>query len=392
MPMSFAIAPSPHCPITLGIVGGGQLGRMMAIAAHRFGLDVSVLHPSADCPAAPVSQVYVGNWTNREQLGEWAQQLDVVTLEHEFVSADDLDWLASRGINVRPGGKTLGIIQDKWLQRHHLQQAGLTVPSFRAVDSLADLENAAEVIGWPLVVKTRRLGYDGHGTAIARNFEDLERLWQQFNPSDTNPTGRLLAEAFVPFEKELAVMVARRPNGDCASYPVTETVQKDYICDYTLTPAVLAPEIERKARDAAIAAVRAVESLGAIGVELFLTSDGTVWVNELAPRPHNSGHYTLDACVTDQFEQHVRAVLDLPLGATDLVVPCVVMANILGTRTFQNEIPNLSEVLKLPHVHLHWYGKRDGRVGRKLGHMNAIAANLDTALDRALKARDSLGV
>ncbi|MEM9568568.1 MAG: 5-(carboxyamino)imidazole ribonucleotide synthase [Cyanobacteria bacterium P01_E01_bin.34] len=383
---------SASLPLTLGIIGGGQLARMTAIAAAPLGIRVSVLHPNDDCPAAPVSEVFVGKWTERDDLETWAKTVDVVTLEHEFVAAADLSWLTQQGHCVWPSGTTLELIQDKWRQRSHLLQAGLPVPRFRAIDSLAELRNTQREWDGPLVVKTRRLGYDGHGTAIARKPDELQSIWQMLCLDGREAANTLMVEEFIPFERELGVMVARRRNGDCACYPVTETVQENYVCARTITPAPISKELHQKAESVAIAAVQAVESVGVVGVELFLTESGDVLVNELAPRPHNSGHYTLNGCVTSQFEQHVRAVLDLPLGSTELLAPSVVMANVLGTRDSDCRGIPLAGVLQETDTYLHWYGKADNRPGRKLGHVNAIADNVEVAIERAERARQSLDV
>ncbi|MEO1133197.1 MAG: 5-(carboxyamino)imidazole ribonucleotide synthase [Cyanobacteria bacterium J06639_1] len=379
-------------PLRLGIIGGGQLGRMMAIAAHPLGMTASVLHPSDRCPAAPVSEIYVGEWTNREDLWNWAQQVDAITLEHEFTPAEDLLWLAERGAIVRPGGEVLGIIQDKWQQRQHLQNAGLPVPEFLAIATRADLDLAAEKLGLPIAIKTRRQGYDGHGTAIAHSPDEFDAIWTKFTAGISEASNLLMAEAFVPFESELAVMVARRPKGDRVSYPVTVTVQKNYVCDRTLTPAPIPPEMARQAREIAEAAVEAVGAIGIVGVELFLHSDSKISINELAPRPHNSGHYTLDACATSQFEQHVRAVLDLPLGNPDAIAPAAVTVNLLGMREDAHPTVPLAKALSLPDVHLHWYGKAESRPGRKLGHITAIASSLEEAERKAIGARQSLNL
>ncbi|MGK7908880.1 MAG: 5-(carboxyamino)imidazole ribonucleotide synthase [Synechococcus sp.] len=377
-------------PFTLGIIGGGQLARMTAIAAAAMGVKVSVLHPTEDCPAASVSEVFVGEWTDRQDLERWVRLVDAVTLEHEFVAASDLHWLAQQGRQVWPAGRTLELIQDKWRQRSHLQQAGLPVPQFQAIDSFAELEGLQREWGGPLVVKTRRLGYDGHGTAIAHKPQELERIWQLFCPSGIEAEGLLLAEEFIPFEHELAVIVARRRNGDCTCYPVTETVQENYVCDLTVTPARIPEMMQENAKDIAISAAEAVGVVGVVGVELFAVESGEILVNELAPRPHNSGHYTLNGCATSQFEQHVRAVLDLPLGSTDLLVPSVVMANILGTRDSNCKYIPLAGALQEPNTYLHWYGKSFARPGRKLGHINALAETAELALKRADRARNSL--
>lgn len=355
----------------VGIIGGGQLARMLAIAAHPLGITPVVLHPEADCAAAPVAQVVVGDWSDRKELLKLAENVDVITLEHEFAAATDLLWLAEQGVTVHPGGKTLGLIQDKWQQRQHLATAGLPVPDCCELDP--------DQLGFPVVIKTREQGYDGHGTAVIPNAAVLQTQLQKWHDKAH------YFEAYIPFEHELAVMVARRPNGEVAAYPVTTTVQNNYVCDQTLTPAPIASELADRATQIAIQAAEAVAAIGIVGVELFLTAAGEILINELAPRPHNSGHYTIEACVTSQFEQHLRAVCDWPLGSTALR-GAAVMANIFGG---DHPAPPLAQALDATDTHLHWYGKAH-RPQRKLGHITAIASDLDTAQANALAARQRL--
>lgn len=353
----------------VGIIGGGQLARMLAIASHPLGITPVVLSPEADCAAAPVAQVVVGDQRERRALLRLAERVDLVTLEHEFVAAHDLLWLAEQGISVRPGGKTLALIQDKLRQHHHLAAAGLPLADYK--------ESDPQTLGFPLVLKAREAGYDGHAVAIIPNAAVLATFQKQWRSKPH------YFEAYIPFSQELAVMVARRANGDVVSYPVTTTVQHNHVCDHTLTPATVATELAERATALALQAVEAVEAVGIVGVELFLTSAGDILINELAPRPHNSGHYTLEGCVTSQFEQHLRAICDWPLGSVALR-GSVVMANLLGV---DKPLSPPAQALDSSDTHLHWYGKGH-RPQRKLGHITAIATDLDTAKAQAFAARD----
>lgn len=352
----------------VGIIGGGQLARMLAIASHPLGIAPVVLHPEADCAAAPLAQVVVGDWRDRRSLLRLAERVDLVTCEHEFTAAADLLWLAEQGVVVRPGGHTLALIQDKFRQRQHLAAAGLPVPEHT--------ESNPQSLSFPLVLKTREQGYDGRGTAVIPNAAVLETQRQQWQGQPH------YFEAYIPFTQELAVMVARRANGDVVSYPVTTTVQQNYVCDHTLTPAAIATEAAERATTVAIQAVEAVGAVGIVGVELFLTATGEIFINELAPRPHNSGHYTIEGCATSQFEQHLRAICDWPLGSVALR-GAVAMVNLLGSEKVPHQP---SQTLDGSDTHLHWYGK-GYRPKRKLGHITAIAIDLDTAQAHAFAAR-----
>lgn len=365
----------------LGILGGGQLARMTLQAASQLGIDVVIAERFANSPAARLTNrsiVFDGGWDDAAALEEMALAAPIVTLESEFVDASVLRELERRGARVLPGPECVATVQDKLLQKQALARAELPVPLFTD-----DLGKAGELLGWPVMLKARRDGYDGRGNVLARNADELL--------AGRSRLGRAFAEAFVPFERELAVIVVRARDGTVLSYPTVETQQDPelQICRVVLAPADVPETVAREAQAVAAAAVEAVDGVGVFGVELFLLRDGAVLINELAPRPHNSGHYTIEACATSQFSNHIRAVLGLPLGAATLRTPAAAMVNILGTRT--SEPPDLSRALTIPDAHVHWYGK-ESRAGRKLGHVTALAETQALALERASRAVELLHV
>jgi len=374
-------------PLRVGILGGGQLARMTADAARTLGLETVVLDPDADAPAGQVTRQVVGPLEPHDALAAFARQIDVATLENEFVHRGALEYLAERGIMVRPSIHTFAVILDKLHQRAHMAAAGLSATPYAPVDAPDDALAFGARHGWPVVLKTRSQGYDGRGVAIAGDAAGVPAAWQRLG-AGARP---LMAEGFVDFTRELAVMVVRDAHGRTVAYPVVETVQEDYVCRLVRAPATVSDAIAEAARDVASRAITAIEGVGVFGVELFLGRDGRVSVNEIAPRPHNSGHYTIDACVTSQFENHLRAVVGLPLGPATMTAPAAVMVNLLGTRSGGTEhLRSGAEHRGDAWVHL--YGKRELRPGRKMGHVTAVGATLDEAERRALAAAESLGL
>ncbi|MCL6648585.1 MAG: 5-(carboxyamino)imidazole ribonucleotide synthase [Chloroflexi bacterium] len=366
-------------PPRVGILGGGQLARMMVPPAHRLGAVVSVLERTPGCPAALAgASEWVGDWNDPETLLRFAAGLDVVTLDHEFVAAEALQVLEDAGVRLRPGAATLRRIQDKLLQKETLQAAGLAVAPFCPVRCADDLIRAGERFGWPLVLKTRRGGYDGHGNRLVASPAESDAAFAAF----AGRPGGLYVEAFVPFRRELAVMVVRDDAGNVVTYPVVETVQRDHICHEVLFPAAGAPP----AADLAAAAAECFGVVGALGVELFETVDGRLLINELAPRPHNSGHYTIEACFTSQFENHLRAVLGLPLGDPRPRVKAAVMVNLLADGEGPGQPAGLAAALGVPGVAVHLYGKQTARRGRKMGHVTATGDDLSDTRARAQRA------
>ncbi|HEY0738976.1 MAG TPA: 5-(carboxyamino)imidazole ribonucleotide synthase [Herpetosiphonaceae bacterium] len=371
----------------LGILGGGQLARMTIQAAIPLGVDLAILAEAADSPAGRLTaREIVGAWSDTTALRAFAEAVDVVTLENEFVDAPILEQLARWGKIVLPGANTLRTIQDKLTQKQALAACKLPVPQFVAVDSPEDIVRAAERFGWPLILKARRNGYDGYGNAKLDSAADIEGALQRLGW----PERSLMVEQAVPFVRELAVLVARDPQGRSVTYPVVETVQQNHICHIVRAPAPIDSAAAEQATALACAAVEAVGGVGITAVEMFQTGDGQILINELAPRPHNSGHFSIDACYASQFENHVRAVLHLPLGNPGLRAPAAVMVNLLGRRNGPTEPRGLDRALADPDVHVHLYGKRDVRRGRKMGHITALGSSLAEAEQRALAAAEAI--
>ncbi|MCW2606112.1 MAG: phosphoribosylaminoimidazole carboxylase [Frankiales bacterium] len=360
----------------VGMVGGGQLSRMTHQAAIGLGLSVRVLADSTHDSAALVATgVVVGEHTSLEDLRAFAEGCEVVTFDHEHVPGGLLEALEAEGAPIAPGSAALRHAQDKLVMRERLSALGVPVPPFTPVATRADVEGFGRHVGWPLVLKAATGGYDGKGVWVVRDLDEAEEVLRS--------GVRLLAEQLVPLQRELAAVVARSPYGQAAAWPVVETVQSDGICVETVAPA---PGLsEDRALEAQGLALRLADELGVVGVlavELFETADGLV-VNELAMRPHNSGHWTIEGARTSQFEQHLRAVLDYPLGDTRQTARWVVMANLLGGDTDQGLDERLHMLFaRDPALKVHLYGKTI-KPGRKIGHVNALGDDLDDVRRRA---------
>lgn len=377
-----------HPPV-LGILGGGQLARMTAYAAFRLGLHVHIFDAHGESPAGEIAhREVVGDVADHEALLAFARNCDVVTLESEFVNERHLAALEEAGVRVYPGSRCLSLVQDKLVQKQTLAEQGIPVAPFRAVGSVEEVVEAGGSLGWPLVLKSRRNGYDGYGNATLRSPEDVAEGWSRITASAERQ--ELYVEAFVPFERELATMVARSTTSEVKLYPIVDTVQVGHICHRVTAPAEVPQSVAERAGELARAAVEAVGGVGVTGVEMFLLTSGEIVVNELAPRPHNSGHYTIEGCTVSQFENHVRGVMGWPLGSTGLRAPGVAMVNILGRESGAGWAENYPEVLADPDVHLHLYGKKQSRSGRKMGHVTALASTLSEAIERAERAEQKL--
>lgn len=360
--------PSTGLPV-VGMVGGGQLARMTHQAAIALGQSLRVLAASpTDAAALVATDVVLGEHTSYEDLETFAKACDVVTFDHEHVPSEHLRRLAAAGHTVLPGAAALLHAQDKQVMRTRLGELGVPVPRWAPVSSAADVERLAAGTGWPVVLKAVRGGYDGRGVWLVRSVAELEPLLAGGVP--------LLAEERVPLRRELAALVARSPYGQGAAWPVVETVQRDGICVEVLAPAPGLPdEVAERAEGIALRLARELDVVGVLAVELFERTDGELLVNELAMRPHNSGHWTIEGARTSQFEQHLRAVLDYPLGVTGLTAPAVAMANVLAGDPPPGA-PGLDErvhhfAARWPAVKLHLYGKQP-RPGRKIGHVTAL--------------------
>ena len=361
----------------IGIIGGGQLGRMMVIAARRLGCMCVVLDPTPGSPAGEVAgHQIVGDYHDASKLRELVNASDVTTFDIEDIDADALIALESEGHRIHPSPSLLAEIQDKVRQKHLLTGAGIPTAGF--VETEQPSASVFSDFGYPLVQKARRGGYDGRGVAILYGAEQLERLLPV--PS--------LIERFVPAEKELAAVVARGSDGETVCYPVVEMTFRPEanILDTLLAPARIDADTARRAQDLGVRTVEALGGVGVFGIEMFLKADGELLVNEVAPRTHNSGHFTIEACVTDQFEQHLRAITGLPLGRTDLLTPAA-MINLLGAEGYSGRpvIRGLAEALAIPGVSVHLYGKAATRPNRKMGHVTVLDSDLESARASAIR-------
>ena len=365
----------------IGILGGGQLGRMMAIAAIPMGLNVRFLAPAASGPMRGLGEQSVGDWENESVLRSWAEGLSVITVESEWAPADAAAKAVGNVIPVWPSHKTIDLIRHKGRQKTHLVDAGLPVPAFRNCASLNDAHAAAREFGYPILLKQYMRSYDGYGNATVGSERELTRAWNDLAAEDG-----LMVEAFVSFEQELSVLVARRPGGQHVIYPVAYTEQRDHRCHAVISPAEGDPGVLSEARRVGLAAVESVDAVGLTAVELFQMPDGRVLINELAPRPHNTGHYSIEGCYTSQFENHVRAILDLPLGNPELREPVSVMVNVLGRRNGVTSRAGFREALDIPGVAVHLYGKPEVRRQRKMGHVTVCGHRREDVRRRAENA------
>ena len=359
----------------VGVIGGGQLAWMMAGAARKLGIELLVQTPRESDPAAKTaSQVILAPVDDAQATEKLATLCDVITFENEFINLEALQKLEHRGVYFHPSLTALAPLLDKYHQRNFLQNLGLPVPRFQEVESTT--RNSPW--GFPAVVKARRHGYDGRGTFIVQNREELIATGQN------RETSNLMLEEFIPFERELAIMAARGIDGEVVIYPIVETQQEEQVCRRVIAPIEIDTKIEKQIREIANSILRELEVIGIFGIELFLTPEGKVFVNEIAPRTHNSGHYTLDACKISQFEMHLRAVAGLPLKEPEMVSGSAVMINLLGYEdSRQDYLEKRQKIAAIPQAHLHWYGKSESRPGRKLGHVTVL-------LDAKTKAQEQL--
>jgi 5-(carboxyamino)imidazole ribonucleotide synthase len=373
-----------HPPASLGVIGGGQLGRMFLQAAQRMGYRAGVLSAIAGSPADQVTHwSVIGPPGHLPSLRAFAEQADAVTVEFENVSAPALRWLAWHGLPVRPGWRTLRVSQNRLREKTFLRRHGLPHAPWRPVHAAGDLGPLPEGLGLPLILKTAASGYDGKGQVRVDRAADLEAAWASLGRA------ACVAEAWVEFAAEASVVVARGADGQAVTYPVALNRHERHILDATVMPAPVGPVVSQEARHLALAVAEALGTVGVLTVEFFLTADGRLLVNELAPRPHNSGHLTIEAAVTSQFEQQVRCLCGLPLGQSDLVRPAA-MVNLLGDLWARGEPDWVAALRRDPGVKLHLYGKRTPAPGRKMGHITVLDADPEAALARARAARAAL--
>jgi 5-(carboxyamino)imidazole ribonucleotide synthase len=371
----------------LGLLGGGQLGRMFCMAAQSMGYKVLVLDPASDGPAASVADAHIAaGYLDHDALAEFARRCRGATTEFENVPAASLEFLRQH-IRVTPAPESVAIAQHRIREKRFLADHGFAVTPFAILRSPEEADSVDEDL-LPGILKSARFGYDGKGQVRVKSRDEIPAAFREIG------TDECVLEKFVRLARELSVIVARTAGDEAVTWPVAENQHRDGILDLSIVPARIAEEQASEARRIALGVARALDYVGVLCVEMFVRDDGSLLVNEIAPRPHNSGHYSIDACVTSQFEQQVRVLAGLPLGAPEQVRPAV-MVNILGDVWFDGQAsrePAWESVLRHPEVKLHLYGKAEARPGRKMGHATSVAATLEEALAHAAEVKRVLGI
>ncbi|XP_022744422.1 phosphoribosylaminoimidazole carboxylase, chloroplastic [Durio zibethinus] len=379
--------------IVVGVLGGGQLGRMLCQAASKMAIKVMVLDPSDNCPASALAYDHmVGSFDDSNTVQEFAKRCGVLTVEIEHVDVATLEKLEQQGVDCEPRASTIRIIQDKYLQKVHFSKHAIPLPKFMEIDDLEGAKRAGDLFGYPLMIKSKRLAYDGRGNAVAKSEEEIPSAIAALGGFDRG----LYVEKWASFIKELAVIVARGRDNSILCYPVVETIHRENICHIVKAPADVPWKIRKLANDVAYKAISSLEGAGVFAVELFLTTDGRILLNEVAPRPHNSGHHTIESCYTSQFEQHLRAVVGLPLGDPSMKTPAAIMYNLLGEDEgepgFKMAHQLIARALGIPGATVHWYDKPEMRRQRKMGHITLVGPSigvLEARLNSMLKEEGS---
>jgi 5-(carboxyamino)imidazole ribonucleotide synthase len=367
---------------TVGVLGSGQLGRMFAIAARKMGYRVHTFSPESETPTGQVAdREFAAAYEDLDAVREFARGVQVVTFEFENVPSATASAVAEL-VPVHPRGEVLHITQNRLREKTFLAGRGFPVTSFRHIKTLDDLKSAVTEIGYPCVLKTAGFGYDGKGQSKIRSDKDIAPAFEKLGGRES------VLEAFVDFAKEVSVVAARDEHGNFVHYGVTENAHANHILDISFAPAAVSEKVHREAVEISRSVLESLDVVGVMCVEFFLTGEEKLLINELAPRPHNSGHLTFDACVTSQFEQQLRAVCGLPLGSAEYLCPAA-MANLLGD-LWQNGEPDWAGALEIPNVKLHLYGKAEARPGRKMGHLTALAETVQEAAENVRKARSAL--
>jgi 5-(carboxyamino)imidazole ribonucleotide synthase len=382
-PTDTRVAISMENPISIGIIGGGQLGKMIAQEAKRMSLKVFILDPSEDCPASVVSdELIVADFKDERAIRKLSAMSHVVTYEIELANWTALKELESENYPVYPSPETLRLIQNKFRQKSFLKQNNIPVPKFDLVRSHGNLEELCQNYGFPAMLKAAENSYDGRGNFLIDSRNMIKEAYLAFEGRES------MLEKFTPFVKEISVMIARNPRGQIESFPIAENIHKNNILDMTIVPARISNKVLARAQRVAQKTMKALNGAGIFGIEMFVLPNDSIAINEIAPRPHNSGHYSIEACSISQFEQHIRAILDLPLSKPRLLSPAV-MINLLGPESFSGpyKIAGLEELFSIPSLKLHVYGKKISKPSRKLGHITITADSLEDAISRAKRAR-----
>jgi 5-(carboxyamino)imidazole ribonucleotide synthase len=379
---------SLHKPIIIGIIGGGQIGKMIAQEAKRMSLKVVILDPSRDCPASTLcDKLIVADFKDEDKIRDLAKSSDVITYEIELANSKALKNLELKNYPIFPSPHSLYLIQNKFRQKKFLKENNLPVPEFKKINSINDLLLVAKRFEYPLMLKACEDSYDGRGNYLIKCKEDISIAFNSFQNRE------IFAEKYVDFKTEISIMVARNKKGQIATFPIAENIHKHNVLDTTIVPANISPKIKQAAEIIAKNVVTCLNDIGIFGIELFVSNKEELFINEIAPRPHNSGHYSIEGCSISQFEQHIRTILNFPLSNPELVRPTV-MKNILGPPNFSGNyrIIGLSKLLAIPYTKIHLYGKTITSPGRKLGHITCTGRTLDEAIKRSSDAKNSIEI
>ena len=382
---------SLHADTIIGFLGAGQLARMSALQAYRFGFGVASFSNREELESLEqVTPLHTkGSFDSADDMTSFAEQCDIITLENEFIGSGYLGQIVSRsGTPIYPTPETFTKIENKLVEKQTFEAAGLPVAPYALITNKDQLKAFGEKHGWPFVLKSSKGGYDGYGNEMANDYADAQ---QKFNKLGGSKGNDIVAEAKIDFVKELAVQVARNNTGSVV-YPCCETVQEHHICTAVLAPAPVEPAIHEKAQEMALAATEAIDGTGIFAFEFFLRYDGSLILNESAPRPHNSGHYTIEGCVTSQFENHIRAICGLPLGSTSIQKPAIAMINLLGTHNRPASVEAVTDALDTVDGNLHIYGKKNSRLGRKMGHYTLLGTDIDAVHKKAKKVTNDITI
>lgn len=369
---------------TLGILGGGQLGRMVIQSAINYNIDIHILDPDANAPCKSICQKFVhGKLTDFDTVYSFGQECDIITIEIENVNTDALEKLASEGKEVYPQPSLIRLIQDKRVQKQFYQEKGIPTAAFILTENKEEVMRNADFL--PAVNKLGKEGYDGRGVQVLKTKEDLEKAFD--SPG--------LLEKLIDFDKEISIIVAKNKKGEVVAYPSVECAfhPTANLVEFLFAPAEISPEVEAKAQEIALKVIHELDLVGILAVEMFVTKEGDILVNEIAPRPHNSGHHTIEANMTSQFEQHLRAVLDMPLGNTELRTPAA-MVNLLGEDGFSGEayVEGLDEAMAQKGVYVHLYGKKLTKPFRKMGHVTILDNDIETLKKRAMEIKSLIKI
>jgi 5-(carboxyamino)imidazole ribonucleotide synthase len=352
---------------------------MIIEETSKFGFEFVIYSEIRNSPAGKIcNKEIVGKFTDIDKLIAFCKECDIVTLENEFIDKKYIEYIEQSGKVCLPGSDIVGIIQDKYIQKQTLNIMNIPVPKFEDVRTVDDIIKFAEVSKYPVILKSRTMGYDGKGNYKIENENGVKDAYDLLGKR-----GKLMCEEYIDFKKELAVQIVRSKNGEIKIYPVVESIQKNHICDIVKATVDFDSDLTKQIQEIASLIVNGISYVGVLAVELFLMDNGKIYVNELAPRVHNTGHYTIEGCYVSQFENHIRAILGLPLGSTDMKYKNAVMINLIGDRNGHSELDDYTDLIKDPMAYMHFYGKDETRVGRKMGHITVVGDNIEFIQNKA---------